>query len=79
MPLYLYLQPVMADMFQEIRAFLEDYFVNNVTINKQQNQGTNCFTVNFLNIQTPDKFVVITLKFELCGSTIEEWVQPMQT
>ena len=27
-------------------------------------------TVNFLNIQTP-KFVVITLKFELCGSTIE--------
>ena len=28
-------------------------------------------TVNFLNIQTPKKFVVITLKFELCGSTIE--------
>ena len=28
-------------------------------------------TVNFLNIQTPKKFVVITLKFELRGSTIE--------
>ena len=27
-------------------------------------------TVNFLNIQTPKTFVVITLKFELCGSTI---------
>ena len=26
--------------------------------------------VNFLNIRTPKKFVVITLKFELCGSTI---------
>ena len=29
------------------------------------------YTVNFLNIRTPKKFVVITLKFELCGSTIE--------
>ena len=28
-------------------------------------------TVNFLNIRTPKAFVVITLKFELCGSTIE--------
>ena len=28
-------------------------------------------TVNFLNIRTPKKFVLITLKFELCGSTIE--------
>ena len=28
-------------------------------------------TVNSLNIRTPKKFVVITLKFELCGSTIE--------
>ena len=28
-------------------------------------------TVHFLNIRTPQKFVVITLKFELCGSTIE--------
>ena len=26
-------------------------------------------TINFLNIRTPKKFVVITLKFELCGST----------
>ena len=37
--------------------------------------GYPCFfaeiTVNFLNIRTPQKFVVITLKFELCGSTIE--------
>ena len=29
------------------------------------------FTINFLNIRTPKKFVVITLKFELCGSIIE--------
>ena len=29
------------------------------------------YTVNFLNIRTPKTFVVITLKFELCGSTIE--------
>ena len=29
------------------------------------------YTINFLNIWTPKKFVVITLKFELCGSTIE--------
>ena len=28
-------------------------------------------TVNFLNLQTSQKFVIITLKFELCGSTIE--------
>ena len=28
-------------------------------------------TVNFLNIRTPKKIVVITLKFELCGSTTE--------
>ena len=28
-------------------------------------------TVNFLNIRTPKELVVITLKFELCGSTIE--------
>ena len=27
--------------------------------------------MNFLNIRTPKNFVVITLKFELCGSTIE--------
>ena len=38
-------------------------------------------TVNFLNIRTPKTFVVITLKFELCGSTIEPYhrVQTMQT
>ena len=28
-------------------------------------------TVNFLNIRTPKTFVVITLKFELFGFTIE--------
>ena len=28
-------------------------------------------TVNFLNIRTPKIFVVITLKVELCGSTIK--------
>ena len=28
-------------------------------------------TVNFLNIRTPKKIVVITLKVELCCSTIE--------
>ena len=28
-------------------------------------------TVNFLNIRTPKQFVVITLKYELCGSTIQ--------
>ena len=38
-----------------------------------------CITVNFLNIRTRKKIVVITLKFELCGSTIEKWVQTMQT
>ena len=27
-------------------------------------------TVKFLNIRTPKKLVVITLKFELCGSNI---------
>ena len=27
-------------------------------------------TVNFLNIRTPKKIVVITLKFEVCSSTI---------
>ena len=36
-------------------------------------------TVNFLNIRTPKKFVVITLEFELYGSIIQSWVQTMQT
>ena len=31
----------------------------------------NAITVNCLNIRTPKIFVVITRKFELCGSTIE--------
>ena len=32
---------------------------------------TSFTTVNFLSIRTPKQFVVITLKFELYGSTIE--------
>ena len=35
---------------------------------------TSC-TVNFLNIRTPQKIVIITLKFEQYGSTIEQCVQ----
>ena len=36
-------------------------------------------TVNLLNIRIPKKFIVITLNFELCGSSLEKWVQTMQT
>ena len=39
-----------------------------LTLNTWQKNG---HTVNFLNIWTPQKIVVITLKFETCGSTIE--------
>ena len=39
---------------------------NNINFSKRLKAA-----VNFLNIRTPQKFVVITLKFELCGSTIE--------
>ena len=35
-------------------------------------------TVNFLNIRTPKIFVLITLKFELCCSTVELCVPTMQ-
>ena len=42
------------------RILIEYSFKTNVNV-----------TVDFLNIRTPEKFVVITLKFELCGSTIE--------
>ena len=35
------------------------------------NFDINVYTVNFLNIWTPKQIVVMTLKFELCGSTIE--------
>ena len=38
---------------------------------KNNNQLSHGITVNFLNIWTPKKFVVITLKFELYGSIIE--------
>ena len=41
------------------------------SITKIEKQINKSGTVNFLNIRTPKKFVVITLKFELCGSTIE--------
>ena len=37
----------------------------------QSDHSPSVCTVNFLNVRTPKKFVVITLKFELCSSTIE--------
>ena len=42
-------------------------------VREQTTRGEYCIrsTVNFLNIQTPKQFVVITLKFEQCGSTIQ--------
>ena len=41
-------------------------------------QSCHCScTVNFLNIRTPQKFVVIVLKFEQRGFTIEKCVQKM--
>ena len=49
-------------------------FVQDCSDNSDElNCGMHCksVTVNFLNIRTPKKNVVITLKFELCGSTIE--------
>ena len=36
------------------------------------------FTVNILKFRTPEKFAVITLKFEQGGSTIEYCVQKVQ-
>ena len=42
------------------------YFRNKLTIEMHIAN-----TVYFLNIGTPKIFVVVTLKFELCGSTIE--------
>ena len=57
------------------------YCLSAVASNVGSNNGTasiaeskHCkfsLTVNFLIIQTPKKFVVITIKFELCGSNIE--------
>ena len=47
-----------------VRNFWKIYFV-------QFNVFMFDITVNFLNIRTPKHFVKITLKFELCGSTIE--------
>ena len=35
-------------------------------------------TVNFLNIRTPKKFVVITLKVEQDGFSLEKCIQKMQ-
>ena len=47
----------------------------NFLLQFQKKRNTLCLnlspTVNFLNIRTPKLFVVITLKFELCGSTTE--------
>ena len=41
------------------------------TRESRDQKKVNNFTVNFLNIQTPKTFVVITVKFGPCGSTIE--------
>ena len=38
---------------------------------RQECSNVGTITVSFLNIRTPRKFVLITLKFVLCGSTTE--------
>ena len=44
------------------------FVLSHVDPNSEGFYGT---TLNFINIRTPKKFVVITLKFELCCFTIE--------
>ena len=51
-----------------LKVFYSSMFSPDCDISKSLKKGT---TVNFLNIRTPKKIVVITLKFELCGSTME--------
>ena len=68
-----------AKTFENISKWLRNIDevskVNSGTHQKRyyQHESTVYSTVNFLNtcIRTPKIFVVITLKFELCGSTIE--------
>ena len=65
---------------EEIRLNMAELTKENVDLivlaNMQQNRVTTSqtkqtATINFLNIRTPKLFIVITLKFELCGSSIE--------
>ena len=41
--------------------------------------GLRIFTVKMLKIQTPEKFAVVILKFEHCGSAIDCCIQKVQT
>ena len=50
---------------------LQSVLSNNQTLLQKRKQIPLLSSVNFLTIRTPRKFVVITLKFELCGSIIE--------
>ena len=54
-----------------ILKFEQYSFTVQLSILKMQTECQTAYTVNFRNIRTPKKFVVITLKFELCGSTTE--------
>ena len=63
--------------YQRLEAFAESVascvMVTSVAVLKREEEShlRVSATINFLNIRTPKTFVVITLKFELCGSTIE--------
>ena len=48
----------------------EKHHLHQITSKMNENVDTYS-AVNFLNIWTPEKSLVITLKFELYGSTIE--------
>ena len=45
--------------------------LGSLLLGHENSQHTKKSTVIFLIIRTPKKFVVINLKLELCGSTIE--------
>ena len=59
-----------AFLIRDSESRRNDYSLSGESEKKQFTIIKGC-TVNFLNIQTPKTFVVSTLKFELCGSTIE--------
>ena len=40
--------------------------------------NTFVITINFLNIRTPEELVVITLKVEQDGVSLEQFIQKMQ-
>ena len=72
--------PVTAnDVVQAIRDAITNGEFGNLTVDPASVSADGMLpfepaheiTVNFLNIRTPKTFVVITLKFEICGSTIE--------